>query len=33
VSNGLLAKHGLWRARRDGTAERLRQLAARDPVN
>ena len=33
VSNGLLAKHGLWRAHRDGTAERLRQLAARDPVN
>ncbi len=28
VSNGLLAKYGLWRARREGTAERLRQLAS-----
>jgi hypothetical protein len=28
VSNGLLAKFGLWRARRHGTAERLEQLAA-----
>jgi hypothetical protein len=28
VSNGLLAKAGLWRARRRGEAERLEQLAA-----
>ncbi|MFH9130404.1 hypothetical protein ACH4KC_15900 [Streptomyces griseoaurantiacus] len=32
VSNGLLAKYGLWRARRDGTAARLRGLAARGPA-
>ncbi|SED62442.1 hypothetical protein [Streptomyces sp. Ag109_O5-10] len=29
VSNGLLAKYGVWRARRDGTAERLQALADR----
>ncbi|MFJ8007335.1 hypothetical protein [Streptomyces fagopyri] len=29
VSNGLMAKYGLWRAQRDGTAERLRDLVAR----
>ncbi|WP_199791532.1 hypothetical protein [Streptomyces sp. 142MFCol3.1] len=28
VSNGLMAKYGLWRARRNGTAERLQELAA-----
>jgi hypothetical protein len=28
VSNGLLAKFGLWQARRHGTAERLERLAA-----
>jgi hypothetical protein len=28
VSNGLLAKYGLWQARRQGTAGRLEQLAA-----
>src|SRR6266851_260542 len=28
VSNGLLAKFGLWQARRNGTAEKLAQLAA-----
>lgn len=28
VSNGLVAKYGLWQARRQGTAERLEQLAA-----
>jgi hypothetical protein len=28
VSNGLLAKFGIWRAHRRGTAERLEQLAA-----
>jgi hypothetical protein len=28
VSNGLLAKFGLWQAHRRGTAERLEQLAA-----
>jgi hypothetical protein len=28
ISNGLLAKYGLWRARRRGTAGRLEQLAA-----
>ncbi|WP_392757138.1 hypothetical protein [Streptomyces sp. LN590] len=33
VSNGLLAKYGLWRARRDGTAARLQHLAAPGPVN
>ncbi|MFG3662585.1 hypothetical protein [Streptomyces sp. NPDC047706] len=33
VSNGLLAKCGLWRARRDGTAARLERLAARGPVD
>ena len=29
IANGLLAKAGLWRARRQGSDERLRQLAAR----
>ncbi|MFF4692973.1 hypothetical protein [Streptomyces sp. NPDC001307] len=29
VSNGLLAKYGVWRARRDGTAVRLQALADR----
>jgi hypothetical protein len=29
---GLLAKYGLWRARRDDTADSLRQLADRRPV-
>ena len=28
VSNGLFAKYGLWQARRQGTADRLEQLAA-----
>jgi len=28
VSNGLLAKYGLWQARRQGAADRLEQLAA-----
>ena len=28
VSNGLLAKFGIWQAHRRGTAERLEQLAA-----
>jgi hypothetical protein len=28
VSNGLLAKYGLWQARRNGVAEHLRELAA-----
>lgn len=28
VSNGLFAKYGMWQARRQGTAERLEQLAA-----
>ena len=28
VSNGLLAKYGLWQARRRGTAQRLEQLAS-----
>jgi hypothetical protein len=28
ISNGLLAKYGLWQARRHGTARRLEQLAA-----
>jgi hypothetical protein len=28
VSNGLLAKFGLWQARRNGTAAKLAQLAA-----
>ena len=28
VSNGLLAKYGLWQARRQGTAQRLEQLAS-----
>ena len=32
VSNGLLAKAGLWRARRQGSAERLRQLAQPAPA-
>jgi hypothetical protein len=27
VSNGLLAKYGLWQARRQGTVERLDRLA------
>jgi hypothetical protein len=27
VSNGLFAKYGMWRARRQGAAERLEQLA------
>lgn len=30
VAHGLLAKHGLGRAQRDGTTARLRELAARD---
>ncbi|MFE7792634.1 hypothetical protein [Streptomyces sp. NPDC057460] len=33
VSNGLLAKYGLWRARRDGTAAGLQDLAARGQVS
>ena len=32
VSNGLMAKYGMWQARRRGTAERLRQLAAGQSV-
>jgi hypothetical protein len=28
VSNGLMAKYGLWQARRQGTAARLEQLAS-----
>jgi hypothetical protein len=28
ISNGLLAKYGLWQARRHGTVRRLEQLAA-----
>jgi hypothetical protein len=28
VSNGLFAKYGLWQARRQGTADKLEQLAA-----
>jgi hypothetical protein len=32
VSNGLFAKYGVWRARRQGTADRLEQLAARKSV-
>lgn len=32
ISNGLLAKAGLWRARRQGRAERLRQLASQREV-
>ena len=28
VSNGLLAKYGMWQARRRGSADRLEQLAA-----
>lgn len=32
VSNGLLAKAGLWRARHQGSAERLRQLAEASPA-
>ena len=28
VSNGLFAKYGMWQARRQGTADRLEQLAA-----
>jgi hypothetical protein len=31
VSNGVLAKYGLWRARRQGMAERLDRLARRPP--
>ncbi|WP_318196273.1 hypothetical protein [Streptomyces sp. MCL20-2] len=27
LGNGILAKHGVWRAGRDGTGERLRTLA------
>lgn len=27
LGNGILAKHGVWRAGRDGTSERLRVLA------
>ncbi|WP_055588413.1 hypothetical protein [Peterkaempfera griseoplana] len=33
VSNGLLAKYGLWRARRDGTAARLQSLTVRAPAD
>ncbi|MGW4840281.1 hypothetical protein [Streptomyces globisporus] len=29
LGNGILAKHGVWRAGRDGTGERLRTLAGR----
>ena len=29
VSNGLFAKFGMWQARRQGTADRLEQLASR----
>jgi hypothetical protein len=29
TSNGLLAKFGLWQARRHGTAERLQRLATK----
>ncbi|MFD1276025.1 hypothetical protein ACFQ51_43310 [Streptomyces kaempferi] len=32
VSNGLLAKYGLWRAQRDGTSARLQALAAQRPT-
>ncbi|MEU2622040.1 hypothetical protein ABZ642_28590 [Streptomyces sp. NPDC007157] len=32
VSNGLLAKYGLWRAQRDGTSARLQDLAVRGPA-
>jgi hypothetical protein len=32
VSNGVLAKFGIWRAQRRGTAERLEQLAAERPA-
>ena len=28
MSNGLLAKYGMWQARRQGTADRLERLAA-----
>jgi hypothetical protein len=31
ISNGLLAKYGLWQVRRQGTAERLERLAAGVP--
>lgn len=31
VSNGLLAKYGLWQARRQGTAQRLGRLARQPP--
>nr|QIY60680.1 hypothetical protein HEP85_01950 [Streptomyces sp. RPA4-2] len=33
VSNGLLAKYGVWRAQRDGTSARLQALAARRPTD
>ncbi|MFF4974927.1 hypothetical protein [Streptomyces sp. NPDC001083] len=33
VSNGLLAKYGLWRAQRDGTSARLNALAAQRPTD
>ena len=32
TSNGLLAKYGLWQARRQGTAARLAQLASEQPA-
>lgn len=32
VSNGLLAKYGLWRAQGDGTSARLQDLASRGPA-
>jgi hypothetical protein len=32
VSNGLLAKYGLWQARRHGVAEHLRELAQAHPT-
>jgi hypothetical protein len=32
VSNGLMAKYGLWQARRQGTAQRLDQLARTPPA-
>ena len=32
VVNGLFAKYGMWQARRQGTAQRLEQLAARKSV-
>ncbi|MFD9006717.1 hypothetical protein ACFV0T_38225 [Streptomyces sp. NPDC059582] len=33
VSNGLLAKYGLWRAQRDGTSARLQDLAVHGPAD